>query len=164
MNAAHLHLLVNHLPIVGFALGLVLLCATMVRSGDRGLFLASIIVVVISGGGALAAQFTGEPAEEVVENLENVPKALIETHEGAAKIATILAAITSVLALVLSVVTLRRGGRIGILPLSILLLATAATCAAMTWVGATGGKIRHSEIREVASIASMASSDCWSGT
>ena len=164
MNAAHLHLLVNHLPIVGFAMGFVLLCATIVRSGDRGMFLASVLVLVISGGGALAAKITGEPAEKVVQYLEDVPQALIETHEGAAKVATILAAITSLLALVLCVVTLRREGRIGILPLSLLLLATAVTCAAMTWVGATGGKIRHSEIREAASIAPAASPDRWSGT
>lgn len=151
MNAAHMHLLVNHLPIIGFSIGLVLLCATMVRCGDRGMFLASVIVLVISGGGALAAQFTGEPAEEIVEHLQDVPRALIETHEGVAKVATILAAITTLLALVLCVVTLRREGRVAILPLAILLVATVVTCAAMTWAGATGGKIRHSEIRGTAS-------------
>ena len=147
MNAAHLHLLVNHLPIAGFGIGLFLLAATMVRRGDRGMFLAAVLVLVIAGVGALAAQFTGEPAEEVVEHLQDVPDALIETHEETAQIATILATITTLLALVLCVFTLRREGRIGILPLSILLLATLVTCAAMTWMGATGGKIRHSEIR-----------------
>jgi uncharacterized membrane protein len=147
MNAAHLHLLVNHLPIVGFAIGLILLCATMIRSGDRGMFLASVLVLVIAGSGAFAAQFTGEPAEEVVENIQDVPKVLVETHEKVALVATILAGITSLLAIVLSVVTLRREGRINILPLSVLFLATLVTCGAMTWTGATGGKIRHSEVR-----------------
>jgi hypothetical protein len=153
MNAAHLHLLVNHLPIIGFAFGLILLAATILRRGDRGMFLAAVLVLVISGGGTLAAQFTGEPAEEVVEHLQNIPKALIETHEGAALVATILASITTLLAIVLSVVTLRREGRIGVIPLSIILVATVVTCGAMTWAGTTGGKIRHSEIRGSALVA-----------
>ena len=33
MNGAHLHLLVNHLTIVGFAIGLILLVATLVTCG-----------------------------------------------------------------------------------------------------------------------------------
>jgi hypothetical protein len=148
MNTAHLHLLVNHLPIVGFAFGMILLTATILRRGDRGLFTAAVLVVVISGAGGLAAQFTGEPAEELVEHLADVPEALIEAHEGAALIATILASITTLLAIVISVVTLRREGRIGVIPLSILLVATVVTCGTMTWAGSTGGKIRHSEIRD----------------
>lgn len=152
MNAAHLHLLVNHLPIIGFALGLILLCATMVMRGDRGMFLASGIVLIIAGAGAIAAQFTGEPAEEVVEHLQDVPKALIETHEEVAMVATIFAAITALSALVLAVVTLRREGRIPLLALSILTLITLASCVAMAWAGTSGGKIRHSEIRGTASI------------
>jgi hypothetical protein len=119
------------------------------------MFLASVLVLVIAGGGALAAQFSGEPAEEVVEHLQDVPKALVETHEEVALVATILAGITSLLAIVLSVITLRREGRINILPLSILLLATLVTCVAMTWVGTTGGKIRHSEIRGTFSASPM---------
>jgi uncharacterized membrane protein len=153
MNAAHLHLLVNHLPVVGFAFGLILLAATMLRRGDRGMFAASVLVVVISGAGGLGANFTGEPAEEVVEHLPDVPKDLIETHEGAGLIATALASITTLLAIVLSFATLRKEGRIGVIPLSILLVATMATCGAMTWAGSTGGKIRHSEIRGSTSTA-----------
>jgi len=147
MNAANLHLLVTHLPIAGFAIGLFLLCATMARRGDRGMFLASVLVLVISGTGAVAAQLTGEPTEAVMEHLEDVPEGLIETHAKSALVATILAGITILLALVLCVVALRREGRIGILPLAILLLATLVTCVAMTRTGATGGQIHHSEIR-----------------
>jgi hypothetical protein len=150
MNAAHYHLLVNHLPIIGYGIALVLLLATLVRSGDRGIFLASVLVLLIAGGGTLAAQFSGEPAEEVVEHLQNVPKSMIETHEGAAKIATIIASVTTLLVIALSVVFLRQIGRIPVLPLSILLLATAVTCASMAWVGSLGGTIRHSEIRKTA--------------
>ena len=147
MNGAHLHLLVNHLPVFGFAIALVLLTTTMLRHGDRGMFLASVLVLVIAGGGALAAQFTGEPAEEVVENLQDVPKDLIETHEEVALVATILAGVTALMALIFFGVTMRRGGPITTVPVAILLVASLVTCGAMAWTGATGGKIRHSEVR-----------------
>lgn len=113
--------------------------------GAKGV--ASLIVLMIAGGASLAAQFTGEPAEEVVERLQDVPKALIETHEEVAMVATIFAGITALSALVLAVVTLRREGRIPMLALSILILITLVSCVAMAWAGTSGGKIRHSEIR-----------------
>lgn len=148
MNPAHLHLVVNHLPIVGFAIGVLLLLATMIFRGDRGLFLASLIVLVASGAGGLAAQFTGEPAEEIVEGLPDVPESLIESHEDAAKIATIIASITTVLGVVIALVVFRREGKIPMSAVAILFVATTVTSAAMGWTGFQGGKIRHTEIRE----------------
>jgi len=147
MNGAHLHLLVNHLPIVGFAIGLILLATTMLRRGDRGMFSATVLVLVISGVGALAAQFTGEPAEEVVEELADVSESLIDTHEDAGLMATISAGITTFLAMLIGVITLRREGSVRIMPTSILFVATLVTCGAMAWTGSTGGKIRHAEVR-----------------
>jgi len=158
MNGAHLHLLVNHLPIIGFAIALILLVATMLRRGDRGMFLATVLVLVIAGAGALTAKFTGESAEEVVEHLADVPKALIETHEEAGLIATISAAITTLLAILLCVITLRREGPVTIIPMAILLVATLVTCGVMAWTGSTGGKIRHTEIRGT-TVFSPASND-----
>jgi uncharacterized membrane protein len=148
MNSAHLHLLVNHLPIIGFAFALILLAATFLRNGDRGMFLASVLVIVISGVGALAAQLTGEPAEEFVEHLPDVPKNLIETHEGAALIATSFAAVTTVLAILLCFISILQEGRVGTRPLSILLIASLLTLGTMCYAGSTGGKIRHTEIRD----------------
>lgn len=148
MNPAHLHLLVNHLPIVGFAIGVLLLIATLIFRGDRGVFLASLIVIVMSGAGGLAAQFTGEPAEEVVEGLPDVPESLVGAHEDAAKFATIVASITTVLGIVIAVVVFRRDGNIPWIATTTLLVATVTTSAAMAWTGSTGGKIRHTEIRD----------------
>jgi hypothetical protein len=148
MNSAHLHLLVNHLPIVGFSIGVLLLVATMIFRGDRGVFLASLIVIVMSGAGGLAAQFTGEPAEEIVEGLPDVSEALVGTHEDAGKVATIIASITTVLGIVIAFIVLRREGKIPLIAVAILFVATATTSAAMAWTGSTGGKIRHTEIRE----------------
>jgi hypothetical protein len=120
----------------------------MIFRGDRGVFLASLIVIVMSGAGGLAAQFTGEPAEEIVEGLPNVPESLVETHEDAGKIATIIASITTVLGIVIAFIVFRREGKIPMMAVAILFVATVVTSAAMAWTGSTGGKIRHTEIRE----------------
>ncbi len=104
-------------------------------------------MLVISRGGGLAAQFTEEPAEEVVQHVSGVSETLIESHEKAGGVATILSSVTMLIAVVLGVVTLRREVRIAMIPLSILIVATAVTCGAMAWAGSTGGKVRHTEVR-----------------
>lgn len=111
------------------------------------MFSATVLLLVISGVGALAAQFTGEPAEEVVEELADVSESLIETHADAGLMATISAGITTLLAMLIGVITLRQEGSVRISPMSILLVATLVTCGAMAWTGSTGGKIRHTEVR-----------------
>lgn len=153
MNAAHLHLIVNHLPIVGYVIGVLLIACTWAKRGDRGMFLASVLVLIFAGGGSLAAYFTGEPAEEVAEELDNVPDALIERHEDAAKVATLLAAVFTGLTLAVGFYALRHEGPISLVPMLILLLAGLVVCVAMSWVGNLGGQIRHSEIRGPASTA-----------
>jgi hypothetical protein len=156
MNGAHAHLLVNHWPIVGFALALVLLCATIIRRGDRGMFLATIILLAVAGVGALAAHLTGEPAEEVIEHLPEITHDLIEAHEEAGFVATVIAGVTSLLAVILSILALRRQGPVPLVVLAILLLATVVTVGAMCWVGNLGGKIRHPEIRDAAAMTTSA--------
>lgn len=147
MNSAHLHLVVNHLPIVGYVIGVLLLACTLARRGERGMFVAAVFVLLFSGASSLPAYFSGEPAEEIVEELNNVPEVLIERHEDAAKVATLLAAIFTGLTVAVSFYALRREGHISIVPTVILLLAGLVVCAAMAWVGNLGGQIRHSEIR-----------------
>ena len=72
MNDAHLHLLVNHLPIVGAMLSLPLFGLALLMPKDRGALRAAVLVAVFTALGGVAADLTGEPAEEVVEGLPDV--------------------------------------------------------------------------------------------
>jgi len=83
-NGAQFHLLVNHLPVVGF-IGVIgaLAIAMVIRSMDVKRFV--LAATVIAGLSALAPFWTGEPAEETIEHLPGVDKALIEEHEEAAE-------------------------------------------------------------------------------
>lgn len=153
MNSAHLHLIFNHLPIIGYIIGVLLIACTMACRGNRGMFWASVLVFLFAGAGTLAAYFTGEPAEEVVESIKDVPETLIERHEDAAKLATLLSAIFTGLTIAVIIVAFRKEGNISLASMLILLAAGLLVCAAMVRVGNLGGQIRHTEIREPVSTA-----------
>lgn len=75
MDGAHFHLMLNHFPIIGmtFASPLLLL-AWGTKSED--LIRVGLGLVSLTGLLAVATFLTGEPAEEVVENLPGVAKRL----------------------------------------------------------------------------------------
>lgn len=148
MNPAHLHLLVNHLPIIGFLFAIPLAALALLRPGDRGIFTAVALVVALAAGGGVASQLSGEGAEEVVEDLPDVRESLIHEHEEAAEAATVVAVATALLALGLLGWRAKRGGDLPRPALAGMLLATLVAGGAMARVGQLGGVIRHTEIRE----------------
>src|SRR5262245_54149910 len=82
MNGAQLHLLVNHLPVVGAAFAAALLAAGLLLRKDE-LAKAGVWALVIAALAALPAYFSGEGAEEAVEHLPGVLESLIHDHEEA---------------------------------------------------------------------------------
>lgn len=64
MNAAHLHLLINHLPLWGVVLGLLVgLYGAWRRSEDA--VRVALMLFVVAALGAVAAYFSGHAAEEI---------------------------------------------------------------------------------------------------
>ncbi len=144
-SLVHLHLLLNHLPIIITGLGLLLLLAGLVRHRDD---LSRTAMVFFIGGAlsALPSYFTGEPAEEAVEDLPGVTKAIIESHEDAALIAAIIVGVLGVFALW----ALWRHRRPAVMPrwvVQVALLGAIAGSATMAWAGLLGGQVRHTEVR-----------------
>lgn len=86
MTLTHLHLMLNHVPVLGTAFGLGLLAFGIWRQSDE-LKKAALGFFVIAALIAIPAYLTGEPAEEVVESLPGVSDTIIEQHEQAAVIA-----------------------------------------------------------------------------
>jgi uncharacterized membrane protein len=148
MNPAHLHLLVNHLPIFGTLFALFLSGGALLLSTfRRGLFLGAVALAVIGGIGGFVAENTGEGAEEIAEELPGVTEALIHSHEEAGETAAALGALAMLLGVGLWVV----GGRREQVPVwapAGLALASLVATGAMGYAGATGGEIRHTEIRD----------------
>jgi hypothetical protein len=144
IDAAHVHLMLNHLPVVAAPLLTLLLTIGQIR-GSRELVNSSL---VLTAGLALVTgvvYLTGEPAEELVEHAAWFREALVETHEGHATIALVAMLSSGVLATAALVLRGRpRGGaRLARLTLAGLVLSTLL----LGWTAWSGGQIRHDEVR-----------------
>jgi uncharacterized membrane protein len=149
MNIVHLHLLLNHVPVIGAIFALLLLAFGILKKSDD-LKKASFGAFVIAALIAIPVYLTGEPAEELVENLPGVSESLIERHEAAALLALI--GIIAVGTITLVGLVLFRGNRKIPAWFSYLSLMVAlAAGGLMAWTASLGGQVRHSEIRAEAS-------------
>ena len=145
MNGAHLHLLLNHMPILGSLFGLVLLLVALVRRQPT-LVKAALITLLVAAALAIPANLTGEGAEEVVENYPGVTRALIHEHEEAAELAMWALELTGALALV-SLLLLSRGHTRATLLTRLTLAGAFVSFGLMARAGNLGGQIMHPETR-----------------
>lgn len=143
MNVVHLHLLLNHLPVVGSLFAMLLFAGSLYKRAVSLRF--ALWFAVALGATALAVYLTGEPAADTVEKLVGITERSIERHEEAAELTTIVAGTLGALALIALMLFRRREvprwiGAAG-------LVGTVLLSAAMGWTANLGGQIRHSEIR-----------------
>jgi uncharacterized membrane protein len=146
MNAAHLHVILNHIPIVGVPIGLALLLYGLLRRSTE-VKRAALVVFIAMGLIAVPTFLAGKAAEDIVEHLPGVTEAAIENHEAAGTIAFGLTTTLGALALgalVWSFRTSAVGGAVA----ALLLLASGGVSGWLAWTGNLGGKVRHTEFRE----------------
>ena len=145
MNAAHLHLVVNHLPVLGTAFGVVVLAFGLWKRSEDIKRLA-VLWLAITGLLAIPAYLTGEPAEDLVKGLPGVAHDLIEEHEEAAGVA-----LGGSLALGIFAVTglyiFRRQRPLARWFCVTSLLVGIIVSGLMGWAANLGGQVRHPEIR-----------------
>ncbi len=145
MNQAHLHLIFNHLPIIGTLIGLLTLLAgfilksSPVKRTALGIFIFAALT-------AIPSMLTGEGAEEVVENLQGVSENFIEKHEELAAVFIWVVSALGILSLITFVMDLAAKSARQILYFLTLVLAFATMILGQQ-VGTSGGEIRHTEIR-----------------
>lgn len=145
MNNTHLHLVVNHLPIIFPVVGIILLVIgifTKTEVSKRN----SYFIFILGALASIAAMATGEGAEEGVENLPGVAESLIETHEEAAELFAGLSYILGGISTVALFASFRNYTFYKIMPFTVGLFALATLFFAQK-AGTTGGEIRHTEIR-----------------
>jgi uncharacterized membrane protein len=146
MNLAHLHLLLNHFPIIGTIVALGLFIASFIGKNDD-LKRSSLIIFAAMALLTLPAFFSGIGAQRAIRKDPGVSTALIDRHEGAAMLAVFSMLITGALALVelwkrrrIATERLWTGNLLAILVFSLI------TTGLMARVGTTGGDVRHPEI------------------
>jgi hypothetical protein len=145
MNWAYIHLMLNHLPVIGSVFGVLLLLFALLRKSEE-LKRVSFGVFVFTALLALPVYFTGEPASEIVEHLPGVAESLIEEHEDAALFALLMAGATGIVALA-GLILFRRAERLPGRLVGAVLVLSLATSGLMGWTANRGGRIRHTEIR-----------------
>ncbi|MFC2171827.1 hypothetical protein ACFLU6_04255 [Acidobacteriota bacterium] len=144
MNPVHLHLILNHGPVVGVPLCLLLLAAALLmRTREVSVAAFGLCVIVTALG--FAAFLTGEPAEIAMES--TAEESFIEPHEEAADIAVWAVGAFGACALIgLFFALIRKRVPPRRLVWSSLVLALLASIA-LAWAANLGGEIRHPEIR-----------------
>jgi hypothetical protein len=150
MNLAHLHLLLNHLPIIGTLVTLGLFAASLAGNQDDlkqgSLALFSLIALF-----AIPTYMSGNAAQDAIKNVPDVSKSLVEAHQGAALLAFVLMEITGAAALVglwrfsrtVKNPWLSRPAQLNLIAVLALAILTSVLMAV---AGTTGGAIRHPEI------------------
>ena len=163
MDPTHLHLLLNHVPTVGFGVGIALFVLGIgTRSND--LKQASLVVLVGVALISIPTYATGNAAQTHLQergdisdgsNEGRVTLSLIETHEGAAFLALAFMEVTGALSW-LALWQFRRRSRLSTGMTGALLLLSLVTMALMAQAGNIGGMINHPEIRGAEEITTFA--------
>lgn len=144
MSAAHLHLILVHVPVLFIPLALLLLAAGL-RLKQQSLSTLALGLFIFSAAISIPTFLSGEPSEEQVEDLPLVSESHIEEHEEAAELAfyvTLLAGALSVGSLIV-----RKQPDYQKLLIASVLFTGALSSVALARAAYLGGQIRHSEIR-----------------
>jgi hypothetical protein len=160
MDLTHLHLLLNHVPTIGFGIALFFFFWSLIaRSGE--LTRAALVLFVGVAILTIPTYWTGNAAAETIcrgidpgnSDFTEKPcrdttlsKSLIQTHEGAALFAFTFIELTGAVAW-LGLWQLRRRGRPERWSIAAILVLSLASMALVAGAANIGGEIRHVEIR-----------------
>lgn len=145
MNDAHLHMIVNHFPIIGTIFGLGILISGMILKNNSVKNTAYVLFIVA----AIFAAFsmgTGEGAEELVEGMPTVGKQIIHEHEEMAEKLALVLYVLGIISLGGLILSYLKNAKATMLSYVALVVAVVGVFFAQQ-TGTTGGEIRHTEIR-----------------
>jgi len=144
MNAAQIHLALNHAPLFLSIIGGGILILGMIKKNES-LKTISLYMLVAAAIFTAPVYLTGEGTEELVENLPGVNEATIEAHEDMAKISLIIIIITGAVAL-LGLLLRKNAGMVKLVSIAAVLLSLASF-GTMAQTAHLGGLIRHTELQ-----------------
>ena len=143
MNPTHIHLILNHFPIIGTLIGSAIMLFGIVKKQSSSRAIGAFIVVIMAIV-AIPVMVTGEPAEESIEHLNGISKSLIHDHEEAAEKAFWMMEIAGVFSLI-ALILYKIKPVLASKAFWIAFAFSVITFFTMVWAGNLGGKIRHPE-------------------
>jgi uncharacterized membrane protein len=144
MNLPHVHLLLNHFPIIGTIIALGLLLMALIGKSDH-LRQASLVILIGIALLSIPTYMSGNGAEEIVSKLPGASKNAIAAHNNAAVVAIAFMELTGLFAW-LALWQYRRFRHARNWTMATVVALAVVTVYFMAVTGTTGGQIRHAEI------------------
>lgn len=151
MDFTHLHLLLNHFPIIGTLVGIGIMAWGLIKK-EYNIQQAVLGLWVVLTLLTFPVMKTGEDAEETVEKIPGVAASMISAHEEAAETAVWLMGALGLLSLA-GLLLARRNEYGKKIPVYAFLLSLVVF-GAMARTGYLGGQIRHTELAGAAATQS----------
>jgi uncharacterized membrane protein len=145
MNDAHLHMVVNHFPIIGTILGLGILIGGLIFK-NNSIKNTAYCLFIVAALFSFASMNTGEGAEEIAEKLPDVTDQIIHEHEEAAEKLALVLYFLGAISIVGLYLNVKQNAKANIVSFVALVVAAVGVFLAQQ-TGTTGGEIRHTEIR-----------------
>lgn len=145
MNDAHLHMVVNHFPIVGTIVAIGILIAGLLNKNQSIINTAYVLFIIGAVFGILSMN-TGEGAEELVEDMPGIGWKIIHEHEELAEKMALLLDVLGILSLVGFYFQYKNNPKQKLVS-CLLLVLSIASLFVIQKVGTSGGEISHTEIR-----------------
>jgi len=145
MDTTHLHLLLNHVPTIGFVVALGFYIVSFIGKSDH-LKQASLVLMVGIAFLTIPTYVTGNAAWNHIQNMDEMHQTAAETHEGAAFLAMVAIQITGALAF-LGLWSLRRTGELSSAATAVIFIFAVVSFVLVAGAANLGGEIRHTEIR-----------------
>lgn len=145
MNDAHVHMVVNHFPIIGTIFGLGILITGIVMKNNVVKNVAYVLFCISAIFG-FASMFTGEGAEEIAENLPSVTDQIIHEHEEMAEKLAVVLYLLGLVSIAGLYMNFKNHAKASLVSFIALTISVVAVFLAQQ-TGTSGGEIRHTEIR-----------------
>ena len=146
MNDAHLHMVVNHFPIIGTILAIGILIAGLILKNTTLKNTSYFLFIITAVFGALSMG-TGEGAEKLVKDMPTIGWEIIHEHEEIAEKLALLLYVLGLLSIVALYLNYKKNTKEKLVSFFILGIGIASLFVVQK-VGTSGGEIRHTEIRE----------------
>lgn len=141
----HMHLVLNHAPVMGLFFSIALMGYAFYIK-ENHVKRAALWAYVMVGIATVVSYLTGESAEEMMEHMPGVTKAMIEAHETAALVAAILIIATAILAAV-ELWSQKKGKPLNPKLMMAIIVLSVAAMLPIARANYLGGLIGHPEIR-----------------
>ena len=147
MKPEYLHVIFNHVPVIGLGLGVFALVLALILRGGRQAQIIALAVILVSSAAAYPVLLLGRQGYKAVRGIaDEAGQQWLDAHMDRAESTIYLYYLLTVVTLAALALPSWKPGTATPLAATTLLLATACLGAG-GWISYAGGQVRHAEFR-----------------